>query len=88
MSTASLTGSLNIPNGSDAGQPTYYAATGIISVNGVSTERGNADGHGGGGNLTINATHEHNVTISDTGDGTPHNNMQPYIAICIFKRIS
>lgn len=36
---------------------------------------------------TTNAgTHSHKVTINDTGSSQAHNNIQPYIAIYIWKR--
>lgn len=31
--------------------------------------------------------HTHTVTINNTGSNTPHNNIQPYIAVYIWKRI-
>ena len=30
--------------------------------------------------------HTHTVTISNTGDGNAHNNMQPYITVFIWQR--
>ena len=40
-----------------------------------------------GRNVTLNATHPHNVTISNEGGNNAHNNMMPYIATYIWKRI-
>lgn len=84
--SASLTGTLNIPNGAAKSSPVYYAATGIISASGYATEYGNANGGGAGGRVTVNATHSHNLTINNIGDNTAHNNIQPYIAVYIWRR--
>ena len=36
--------------------------------------------------FTINATHGHTISINNTGSNQTHNNMQPYLAIYIWKR--
>lgn len=36
--------------------------------------------------LTINATHNHTVTINNNGDGYAHNNIQPYLSVYIWHR--
>lgn len=41
-----------------------------------------------GRNVTLNTTHSHNVIISNEGGNNAHNNMMPYIATYIWKRIS
>lgn len=84
--SASLTGTLNIPNGQGQIQPTYYNATGIVYVNGFANYTGNSMGGGGGGRVTINATHSHNLTINNIGNNTAHNNTQPYITCYIWQR--
>ena len=39
--------------------------------------------------VTANAgNHAHIVTINNTGGNQPHNNMQPYLAVYMWKRIS
>ena len=84
--SATLTGTLNIPNGAAESSPAYYAATGIISASGNATKYGNANGGGAGGRVTVNATHSHNLTINNIGNNTAHNNIQPYIAVYIWRR--
>ena len=84
----SLTGTLNIPNGQGKIQPTYYNATGIVSVNGFANYIGNSTGGGGGGRVTINASHSHNLTINNIGNSAAHNNTQPYITCYIWHRIA
>lgn len=84
--STSLTGTLNIPNGQGQAQPTYYNATGIVSVNGYANYIGNANGGGAGGRITINATHSHNLTINNIGNSAAHNNIQPYCVIYMWHR--
>ena len=36
----------------------------------------------------INTSHSHTITINNTGSSQAHNNIQPYIAIYIWKRVS
>ena len=84
--SASLTGTLNIPNGAAESSPAYYAATGIISASGNATKYGNANGGGAGGRVTVNATHSHSLTINNVGSNTKHNNIQPYITVYIWRR--
>ena len=37
---------------------------------------------------STNGNHNHSVTINNTGSNQPHNNIQPYEAVYIWKRIS
>jgi hypothetical protein len=38
--------------------------------------------------LTVDASHSHAITINNTGSNMAHNNLQPYISIYIWERIS
>lgn len=38
------------------------------------------------GNTNSAGNHTHSITINSTGGNTPHNNMQPYLVVYIFKR--
>ena len=84
--SATLSGALNIPNGADVGQPTYYQASGIVSVTGNSGYRGNASDHGAGGHIQINAPHAHTISVGQSGKNASHNNIQPFLVCYMFKR--
>lgn len=44
----------------------------------------------GSGVAYVNASgnHSHTLTINNTGSNQPHNNIQPYIAVYIWKRVN
>ena len=35
-----------------------------------------------------NGNHSHSITINNTGSNQPHNNLQPYISVYMWQRIS
>lgn len=39
-------------------------------------------------NVSLNAAHSHVVTVDNTGNSQSHNNMQPYLAVYMWKRVS
>ncbi len=38
--------------------------------------------------FSVDASHSHAITINNTGSNMAHNNLQPYISIYIWERIS
>lgn len=40
------------------------------------------------GTTSQDGSHEHTVTVENTGNGAPHNNMPPYLTVNIWKRVS
>ena len=82
ISTTNLTGTMSFPQWCTVG------SSGIVSFK----DAGNIQTPDGQDHappirtFTINATHGHTISINNTGTDTPHNNMQPYLAIYIWKR--
>lgn len=67
----------------------YYNGTGIVNLYSAGTSY-----IGGGGadsnwlrNYEIDASHNHTFTTSNTGDNEAHNNMPPYLAVYMWKRV-
>ena len=40
------------------------------------------------GSTSSNGNHSHTVTVNNSGSGNAHNNMPPYLAIYIWKRVA
>ena len=84
ISTTNLTGWFTNNGNSDTanGDGTIFKASKRTSQG--SSSGGAADG----GKFTFNGTHAHTIAISNIGSNQPHNNIQPYIAVYIWKRVN
>lgn len=68
----------------DTGQ--FQSASGIISLSNSQVHIDSGVGGGGYRTININASHGHTVTVNNTGSGSTHNNIQPYISVYIWHR--
>lgn len=84
ISNTTLTGAT--VGGSDVGY--FDSSSGIVSVNTTTNKiiGGNGSQYKVSRNLSINATHGHTVSISNTGSNTKHENRQPYTVVNRWKR--
>lgn len=84
ISNTTLTGAT--VGGSDVGY--FDSSSGIVSVNTTTNKiiGGNGSRYKVSRNLSINATHGHTVSISNTGSNTKHENRQPYTVVNRWKR--
>lgn len=84
ISTTNLTGWFTNNGNSDT-------ANGDGTIFKASKRTGQGSSSGGaadGGKFTFNGTHAHTIAISNIGSNQPHNNIQPYIAVYIWKRVN
>ena len=77
-------------DGAEVGGTT--SASGVFSI-GSSFTPSKGHGNSGGGsnagrNINFNSTHSHKITINNVGEGQSHNNIQPYLTIYMWKRVS
>ena len=84
ISNTTLTGAT--VGASDVGY--FDSSSGIVSVNTTTNKiiGGNGSQYTVSRNLSINATHGHTVSISNTGSNTKHENRQPYTVVNRWKR--
>lgn len=73
-------------NGYGAGAVNQGIIFATQSEIGFNAESGGTAGERQGAKISINATHTHSATVSNTGSNQSHNNMQPYINVYIWKR--
>lgn len=66
------------------------SSSGIVSskTTGVQNSLGTGSANNAYVEYTINATHKHTLNINSFGSDIGHNNMQPYLAVYIWKRIN
>ena len=84
ISTTNLTGWFTNNGNSDT-------ANGDGTIFKASKRTGQGSSSGGaadGGKFTFNGAHAHTIAISNIGSSQPHNNIQPYIAVYIWKRVN
>lgn len=77
-------------DGTEIGSTT--SASGVFSI-GSSFTPSKGHGSSGGGsnagrNINFNSTHSHKITINNVGEGQSHNNIQPYLTVYMWKRVS
>lgn len=77
-------------DGTEVGGTT--SASGVFSI-GSSFTPSKGHGNSGGGsnagrNINFNSTHSHKITINNVGEGQSHNNIQPYLTVYMWKRVS
>ena len=96
--TMDITGSLVAPGISSS----FYDATGAFTPKGSRNQNDPRHYSANGAYNTVNfnasnswtgstsssGAHSHSVTINETGGGVAHNNMQPYLAVYMWKRVS
>ena len=84
ISTTNLTGWFTNNGNSDTAN-----SDGTIFKASKRTGQGSSSGGAAdGGKFTFNGAHAHTIAISNIGSSQPHNNIQPYIAVYIWKRVN
>ena len=78
--TLNINGGFDINDGANIG-----SAWGVFSKNEAHVwAKGDNENVGKG--VNFNSNHTHIVTINNTGSNQPHNNIQPYISVYMWKR--
>lgn len=85
VTTASLTGAFTTAEheSNDATE-----AKGVFSVGSFASQNGPTSGEYLRRWVNFNGSHNHGLTISNTGKGTAHENRQPYTVIARWKRVA
>lgn len=88
ITSANLTGGLNSSDDFGLFAPLQTTASGIITRGSTSGRRRGSgdDSIFNPKSISINASHTHSFSLSNTGDGSAHNNLQPYITCYIWRR--
>lgn len=80
--TTTLTGSASLATGE------FTSSSGIVSLSGYTIRRATSTSNNSYSTQTINATHQHNLSIDSSGLSKAFNNFQPYISVYCWKRVS
>ena len=89
MPSHNHTGGTDIQGNHTHTHPGWQMGEGIRHQDGCSAipQRGDQGGYSGTYTFSYSGNHSHTVSINDSGGGQPHNNMQPYLAVYMWKRI-
>ena len=70
--------------------PGWQMGEGIRHQDGCSAipQRGDQGGYNGTYTFSTAGNHSHTITVNNTGSNTAHNNMQPYLTVYMWKRVS
>ena len=85
VTTASLTGAFTT---AEHERNDATEANGVFSVGSFASQNGPTSGEYLRRWVNFNGSHNHGLTINNTGNGTAHENRQPYTVIARWKRVA